>query len=80
MNREIERINNARRLAYALYQRSGDDAAVKQLARILHYMPDQLRIDMQDLEAFTAKVEDSERFFAEAPDFKFDEDLKLDEE
>lgn len=32
-----ERINDARRLAFALYERSEDAACIAQLARILHF-------------------------------------------
>lgn len=45
---ERERRNNARRLAYAMYQRR-DESTVKRLAMILNYMPEQLAIDIQSL-------------------------------
>lgn len=55
-----EQRNNARRLAYALYSAIGgawcnnaDDPAIQKLATILHYMPDQLLIDIKALEDYT---------------------------
>lgn len=61
-----ERMNNARRLAFALYGRSEDAASIAQLARILHYMPEQLRVDIIDLESYTAEkaAEDREQLEA----------------
>ena len=65
----IEKRNNARRLAYALYSAIGgawctdpEHPTVKRLAQILHYMPEQLVQDIKDLEDYTrAKAcEDSE--------------------
>lgn len=55
-----EQRNNARRLAYALYGAIGGawctdptSPTVQQLARILHYMPEQLVQDIKDLEDYT---------------------------
>lgn len=56
-----ERINDARRLAFALYERSEDAACIAQLARILHYMPEQLRKDIAALESFTAEKAAADR-------------------
>lgn len=61
MSRENERLNNVRRLAYALYQRSDDSLFVNRLAVFLNYMPDQLRQDIQDLESYTAEKVESDR-------------------
>lgn len=55
MSRENEKQNNARRLAYCLYQRKDDAATIKRLAAILHYLPEQLRQDIADLESYTAE-------------------------
>ena len=56
-----EQRNNARRLAYALYSAIGGawcrDASisptVQRLASLLHYMPEQLVIDIKALEDYT---------------------------
>ena len=56
-----ERLNNVRRLAYALYCTTGNEAAMQQLARILRYMPEQLRQDIADLETYTAEKVDADR-------------------
>lgn len=68
-----ERRNNARRLAYALYGAIGGawsqpknadiSPIVQQLARMLHYMPDQLVTDIKALEDYTREkaCEDAER-------------------
>lgn len=61
MSRENERLNNVRRLAYCLYQRKDDAAAIKQLAAILHYLPDGLREDIADLEEYTAEKVQADR-------------------
>ena len=45
----IEELNNAKRLAYALFQRKDDEEVIKQLAVILNYIPEQLKIDIEDL-------------------------------
>lgn len=55
MSRENERRNNARRLAFALYERRGDSLLVNRLATLLHYLPEQLRADIADLESYTAE-------------------------
>lgn len=55
MSRENERLNNVRRLAYCLYQRKDDAAAINQLAAILHYLPEGLQEDIADLEEYTAE-------------------------
>ena len=56
-----ETLNNVRRLAYCLYQQKDDEATVKRLATILHYLPEQLRQDIADLEAYTAEKVRSDR-------------------
>lgn len=61
MSRENERLNNVRRLAYCLYQRKDDAAAIKQLAAILHYLPDGLREDIAELERYTAEKVQADR-------------------
>jgi transcriptional regulator with XRE-family HTH domain len=61
MSRENERLNNVRRLAYALYQRADDSLFINRIATLLHYMPDQLRQDIQDLESYTAEKVESDR-------------------
>lgn len=66
MSKENEKLNNVRRLAYCLYERMDDAATVKQLATILHYMPEQLRQDIADLEAYTAEKVQADR--AELPE------------
>lgn len=55
-----ERRNNARRLAYALYGAIGGawctdptHPTVQTLARVLHYMPEQLVEDIKALEDYT---------------------------
>ncbi|MBR5405686.1 MAG: hypothetical protein IK107_05255 [Oscillospiraceae bacterium] len=55
MSRENERRNNARRLAFALYERMNDAQTVARLATVLHYLPEQLRADIADLESYTAE-------------------------
>lgn len=55
MSRENERLNNVRRLAYCLYQRKDDASAIPRLAALLHYLPEQLREDIADLERYTAE-------------------------
>lgn len=55
MSAENERRNNVRRLAYCLYQRLDDAETISRLATMLHYMPDQLRQDIRDLESYTAE-------------------------
>ena len=49
MNDNNEKINNANRLAYSLYQRKDDEGTIDQLAKILNYLPEQLKVDMKDL-------------------------------
>lgn len=61
MNRENEKLNNVRRLAYCLYQRADDTAFITRLAMFLHYMPEQLQIDIADLEKYTADKVKSDR-------------------
>ena len=61
MSRENERLNNVRRLAYCLYQRKDDAAAIKQLAAILHYLPEGLQEDIADLESYTAEKVQADR-------------------
>lgn len=61
MSRENERLNNVRRLSYALYCTTGDPAAMQQLARLLRYMPEQLAKDAADLEAYTAEKVQADR-------------------
>lgn len=60
-----ERLNNVRRLAYALYCTTGDSVAMQQLARILRYMPEQLAIDINDLESYTSEKVCADREAAE---------------
>lgn len=66
MSKENEMLNNVRRLAYCLYQRKDDAATMKQLAAILHYLPEQLQQDIADLEAYTAEKVQADR--AELPE------------
>lgn len=61
MSIENKKLNNVRRLAYCLYQRKDDTAAITQLAAILHYLPEQLREDIADLEAYTAEKVQADR-------------------
>lgn len=61
MNRENEQQNNARRLAYCLYQRREDTAFIKRLAALLHYMLEQLTEDIADLETYTAAKVEADR-------------------
>ena len=55
MSKENERLNNVRRLSYCLYECVSDAATVKQLAAILHYLPEQLKQDIIDLEEYTTE-------------------------
>jgi len=66
MSGENEKQNNVRRLAYCLYQSKDDAATIKRLAAILHYLPEQLREDITDLEAYTAEKVQADR--AELPE------------
>lgn len=50
-----EQLCNVRRLAYTLFQYSSVPEVNAQLARILHYMPEQLHKDIIDLENYTAE-------------------------
>lgn len=61
MSRENERLTNVRRLAYCLYQRKDDAAAITRLASLLHYLPEQLREDIADLERYTAEKVQADR-------------------
>ena len=61
MSRENERLNNVRRLAYCLYQYEDDTPTIKQLAALLHYLPDQLKKDIADLETYTAEKVKADR-------------------
>jgi hypothetical protein len=61
MSRENERLNNVRRLAYCLYQYEDDTHTIKQLAALLHYLPDQLQKDIADLETYTAEKVQTDR-------------------
>lgn len=61
MSRENERLNNVRRLAYCLYQRKDDAAVITRLAALLHYLPEQLREDIADLESYTAEKVQADR-------------------
>lgn len=61
MSKENEKLNNVRRLAYCLYQRIEEPTTIKQLAAILHYLPEQLRQDIADLEAYTAEKVSNDR-------------------
>lgn len=61
MSRENEKLNNVRRLAYCLYQYKDDKPTIKQLAALLHYLPEQLREDIADLEAYTAEKVQADR-------------------
>lgn len=53
---EREKRNNTRRLACALAARQGDAGFIQQLARMLHYLPEQLSQDIGDLDAYTAET------------------------
>lgn len=53
MTNETEKLNNVRRLAYALYQRHQDAPTMQRLAQILHYDQRQLVEDIVDLENYT---------------------------
>ena len=44
------KMENARRLAYALASRAEDPAVVSVLAKLLNYYPEQLQQDMSDLD------------------------------
>lgn len=57
---ENERLNNVRRLAVCLYQCS-DPRTLKQLAHILHYIPEQLKEDILDLEKYTYEKTEADR-------------------
>lgn len=48
---------NAHRLAYTLKQFAEDERAVKQLAMILHYYPEQLQEDMEAIEQYITQIE-----------------------
>lgn len=61
MSIENEKQNNARRLAYCLYQYKDDATTIKRLAAILHYLPEQLQKDIADLEAYTTEKARSDR-------------------
>lgn len=67
MSRKNERLNNVRRLSIALYSAiEGQNAhtekiAVKRLADILHYMPDQLITDILELERYTSEKVHADR-------------------
>lgn len=56
MTNDIERRNNAKRLAWAIY-RSADDFTIKNLARLLNYYEEQLRQDINDLPAYISELE-----------------------
>lgn len=51
---------NAHRLAVTLRQFSEDANAVNQLARILHYMPEQLQEDMEAIDVYISQLEREE--------------------
>ena len=53
-----EMVNNARRLAYALYCATSDPVAVQRIAIALHYDVDQLRRDMVDIDVITRVAAD----------------------
>lgn len=61
MSAENERRNNVRRLAYCLFQRCEDPAFISRLASLLHYIPDQLRQDIADMETYTAEKVNADR-------------------
>ena len=61
MNRENEKLNNVRRLAYCLYERVDDTRFINRPAMILNYMPEQLQQDISDLELYTADKVRSDR-------------------
>ena len=44
------KIDNARRLSYALAQRAEDPEVISALANLLNYLPEQLQQDMSDLD------------------------------
>ena len=50
-----EKLNNVQRLAVCLGQLADHTPTVNQLARILHYNPDQLKQDIKDLESYTSE-------------------------
>ncbi len=56
-----ETMNNVRRIAYALYCATGDAAAMRTLANVLHYDQTQLERDITDLENVTAELARAER-------------------
>lgn len=67
MSRENERLNNVRRLAFALYERRSDSLFINRIATLLHYLPEQLAEDIADLETYTAEKVQADRE-AEQPD------------
>ena len=46
----VRKIENARRLAYAIAQRAEDPEVISVLAKVLNYYPEQLQQDMSDLD------------------------------
>ena len=62
--RELE--NNAFRLAYTLYQMSDDEHTVKQLAALLHYVPEQLKKDMNDIWNYFGELDQLDRYKGES--------------
>lgn len=56
-----EKLNNVQRLAVCLGQFADHTPTVNQLARILHYNPEQLKRDLKDLESFTAEKVSEEK-------------------
>lgn len=48
---------NAHRLAYTLYQFAEDTNTINQLARLLHYMPEQLKEDMEAVHKYLNQLE-----------------------
>lgn len=50
--------DNAVRLAYVLRDYAADQRIVQQLASILHYNPQQLTKDMQDISKYISRLEE----------------------
>ena len=53
-----KQISDAKRLIVTLNQYADDTAAVKRLAAVLHYMPEQLREDMRTLYSYLRELEE----------------------
>lgn len=52
--------DNAVRLAYVLRDYAEDQRTVQQLATLLHYNPQQLSKDMQDISKYISRLEETD--------------------